>query len=280
MPEQLWREEIIERAALLPAFPQVVRAILETIEDDHATMGKLAQLLKSDPVIAGRVLSLANSAALGHHGGETIHSLGAATSLIGLAKIREIVMTVGMAEFAKDSRMSSYFWEHSVAVAVAAQELARFAGVSPDYAFIGGLLHDVGQLWMARFYPLEFQMVRGAVSEGRCNIIAAESQYFGEDHCHVGAIVAEYWGLPGVISEAVFYHHEPDQGLGNKLVPVIHVAEVLSNALDLTRRNDNQVSNLSQEACDALGIDWSLDFSYLFGKIEARTESACRVFRV
>ncbi len=279
MPVQLWRQEIVERAALLPAFPRVVRAVLDSLDDDNSSIGDLAQLVEQDPVITGRVISLANSAAVSVRPGTSVQGVAGATSMIGLAKVREIVLTVGVAEFAKESRMSAYFWEHSVAVGVAAQELARYGQVSLNHALVAGLLHDVGQLWMARFYPLEFQMVRSAVVDGTSSITEAEQHYFGTDHCQVGSIIAEYWGLPAAVVDAIFYHHNPDQGLANKLVPVIHVAEVLANALDLTRRNDNQVTFLSEAACLALGIDWSGDFNYLFGKIEARSERACEVFR-
>lgn len=279
MPIAISRQEVIERAAQLPAFPRVIRAILDSLDDDNSTISGLVHLLQHDPVITGRVISLANSAALAARPGAAVHGLAGATSMIGLAKVREIVFNVGLAEFAHDSQMSTYFWEHSVAVGVAAQELARYTQVSVDFALVAGLLHDIGQLWMARFYPTEFQLVRRAVADGKLGIIDAEAQYFGCDHCWIGAVIAEYWGLPPSVVGAIQYHHQPELGLSDKLVPVIHVAEVLSNALDLTGRHDNQVAYLSVEACESLGIDWNTDVNYLFARIQARAEYACSVFR-
>ncbi len=279
MPIALTQAEVIERTALLPAFPRVIRGVLDSLDDENASIGSLAQLLQQDPVIAGRVIALASSAAVSLRPGAAAHGLAGATSMIGLAKVREIVLNVGVAEFARDSQMSSYFWEHSAAVGVAAQELARYSHLPTDYALIAGLLHDIGQLWMVRFYPQEFELVHRLVAAGEINIIKAERAYFGVDHCWIGAVIAEHWGLPAAVVAAINFHHQPKDGLSEKLVAVVHVAEVLSNALDLTLRQDNQVTYLSTSACAALGLDWSADMNFMFAKIEARTEHACAVFR-
>lgn len=279
MPVQLTEKEINERAINLPAFPRVVNDILQTLDDENATLGALVQFVERDPVITARIVAIANSAAMGGRHSGQLRDVNMAVSLIGLSRVREIVLAVSLADFAQKSQMSSYFWEHSVAVAITAQELGRFTHVSPDYALVAGLIHDIGQLWMARFYPLEFQMVRSTVNCSERGIIDVERQYFGMDHCEIGGILAERWGLPSVIVSALRNHHDPSQVLSEKLSDLIHVAEVFSNALDLTGREDNLVSQLSGEACRAINFDWNQDLAALFGKIEARTEHACRVFR-
>lgn len=279
MPVQLTESEINERAINLPAFPRVVNDILHTLDDENATLGALVHFVERDPVITARIVSIANSASMGGRHSGQLRDVNMAVSLIGLARIREIVLAVSLAEFAQKSQMSSYFWEHSVAVAITAQELGRFTHISPDYALVAGLLHDIGQLWMARFYPLEFQMVRSTVNCSERGIIDVERQYFGMDHCEIGGMLASRWALPDAVISAVRHHHDPSQVLGEKLADLTHVAEVFSNALDLTGREDNQVANLSEGACAAIGFDWSQDLNALFGKIEARTEHACRVFR-
>lgn len=278
MSIQLNRQEIIARAELLPAFPRVVTDILATLDDENATIGMLAQHVERDPVITARMLSLANGAALVRQG-SAVKDVATAASMVGIARLKELIVSLSLAHFAQASRISSYFWEHSVAVGVASQELSRQVAVSMDSALVGGLLHDIGQLWMAKFHPLEFQQVRMAVSAGTVHINDAERQYFGIDHCDIGQILAEHWGLPEAIVRGIYYHHDPEAGLDEPLVAVIHVAEVLANALDLTRREDNQVAGISAGACNVLGIDWNQDLRPLFGRIEARAEYACAVFR-
>ncbi len=279
MPIALSPAEISNRAISLPAFPKIVNEIIQTLDDDNATLSALARHVEADPEITARVVSAANSAAVGGRAPGGLRNVHAAISLIGLARVRAIAVAVSLAEFARLSQMSSYFWEHSVAVAITAQELGRFTHVSPDYALVAGLLHDIGQLWMARFYPLEFQMVRNAANAGTAGIIEIEQHYFGLDHSQVGAILAREWHLPEAVIAAIAHHHAPEPAMSERLVPLIHVAEIFSNALDLTSRQDNQVTRLSEAACAAIGFDWEQDLNSLFGKIEARSEHACRIFR-
>lgn len=277
MAVHLTESEIIEHSALLPAFPGVVNDILATLEDDNATIGALIQLVERDPVITARVLSIANAAALGGRNPHELHDMQVAVSMIGLSRVREIVLGISLAKFSRESRMSNYFWEHSIAVGVAAQELARQAHFSVDLALVGGLLHDIGQLWMARFYPLEFQMVRMALGTTERDILDVERQYFGMDHCAVGRILANYWHLPPALVEAIAHHHDSHPPAG-KLLAATHVAEAIANALDLARHEEARVAQLSASACKLLGLDWNEDLNYLFGRIEARTRYLCRTF--
>src|SRR5512146_1801349 len=122
MALQLTDQEIIERAKSMPAFPKVVTDILATLDDDGATLDALVHHVERDPVITARVLSIANSAALAGLGGPAVRDARQAVSRIGLAKIREITLAVSLAEFTHGCRMASYFWEHSVAVGICAQE--------------------------------------------------------------------------------------------------------------------------------------------------------------
>ena len=278
MPLHLSEAEIIERAVLLPAFPTVVNDILKTLDDDNATIGTLSSLVERDPVITGRIFSLANTAAMGGRSQRELKDMQVAVSLIGLSRVREIVLAVSLAEFSRESRMSNYFWEHSVAVGVAAQELARIAHFSVDYALVGGLLHDIGQLWMARCYPLEFQRVRMATqARPQACILETERAHFGTDHCVVGRVLANAWQLPASVVAAIAHHHDRYPP-ADKLVATTHVAEAIANALDLSHHEEARVGQLSEAACEQLSLDWHADLNYLFGKIETRTRYLCETF--
>ncbi len=279
MSVHLSHGEITEKSKLLPAFPQVVNRILETIDDDNSTLGELVEFIERDPVITARVVALANSASLLGRHEVKLGDVYTATSLIGMEKLREVVVGTSLAEFARSAHVSSYFWQHSVAVGVCAQELAKHAEISTDFAFVSGLLHDMGQLWFARFYPLEFQIARQRAVAGLMTMVEAEQNQFGMDHCLVGRYVGEQWGLPAGILDAIAHHHHPEGDHLEKIVSITHVAEVVSNALNLGHREGNQVSYLSPAACAQLHIDFTEDLQHMFGRMEARAEYACYVFR-
>ena len=107
---------------------------------------------------------------------------------------------------------------------------------------------------------------------------AFERERFGEDHCTIGAWLAKHWGLPGAVVAAIAGHHRPEESLDITLVPLIHVAEVLSNALDLGRCAENRVTTISSNACDKLGLVFNDDIRPLFGRIEARSRHANQFF--
>jgi len=90
--------------------------------------------------------------------------------------------------------------------------------------------------------------------------------------------LAEYWGLPGSLVSSIRYHHQPDAALNELMVPVVSVAEVLSNALDLAGRPENRVTQISSAACKALGLVFDANIQPLFGRIEARSKYANALF--
>lgn len=263
------REEVRQGAEQLPAFPRIIHHILHTLEDDGAGMNELVAYLQRDPVIAGKVIAMANRSLRGG-GRREVRDVYTAAAFIGLGKIREIALTTSLADFSRRSRTSPHFWQHSLAVAIAAQEIGSQAGLSEDYAFIAGLLHDVGQLWLAHFYPQAFQRTRLLVEVQGLDTCTAERSVFGLDHGEVGSLLAEYWELPDEIALAVFHHHAAGEAWESKLLAAVHVAEVLSHALDLPSQPDNQVRHLADSATALLGLDWRNDPGMLFGRIEAR----------
>lgn len=278
MPLALSERVIVERAQMLPAFPTVVNDLLMTLDDDNATIGALIQLVGRDPVITARVLSIANAAAMAGRIQRDVRDMQVAVSLIGVARLREIVLTLSLAEFAHGAHVGRQFWEHSVAVGVAAQELARVGRASVDFALVCGLLHDIGQLWMARCHPLEFQMVRmSREQEPGLDIIEAERRHFGVDHCAIGSVLAGAWHLPPSVVAAIRHHHEAHPP-ADKLVAATHVGEALANALDLVGHDQASVVEVSAGACELLGLRWDDDLNYLFGRIEARSRFLNRIF--
>lgn len=282
MVTKLSHDEILTKAPQLPAFPAVVSHILQTLDDDNASLGDLVSYIERDPVITAKVVAAASTVGLRGHHPVHLGDVYTATSMIGLTRLRALVLQTSLLQFVGQQGVL-HFWRHSVAAGVCAQELARFtAGHSQshlDFAWVAGLLHDIGHLWLCRFYPLEFQIAIQTADAGLMPLIDAEKFHFGMDHAQVGRVIAEHWQLPSCVVNAIAQHHQPHQGVTDKLVAVTHVAEVLTNVLNVGRRHGNQVTYLSPAACAVLHLDFSGDMQQLFGRIEARSEYAIEVFR-
>ncbi|MDR1850195.1 MAG: HDOD domain-containing protein [Zoogloeaceae bacterium] len=271
-------EKIQQEVVNLPAFPPAVYGLLSDLEDENAGMMVMAQHVERDPILAGRVLSTANRL-LRNEGWPEVRDVYTAVSLIGFAQIREIVLTTCISGSNKNLASQHLQWSHSLAAGIAAKELASRVKCNHDEALVAGLLHDVGQFWLAYVRPLEFQQVRLQVEVHNVEISEAERAMFGVDHCEVGRIIAEHWQLPKEITDAIAHHHAPaDKIAGNPIVASVHLAEMIVQALDLPHRDLNYVSRLSSIACRALEIDWDKDNLSLLGAIDARYQYALSVF--
>lgn len=263
-------DAVLASLSRLPAFPSIVLRILETLEDENSSITVLVNHLQRDPVIAGHVLSAANRSS--QHGHRSMGGISAAVSFIGMRRVREIVLATSLVDLSRQTRNSRFFWEHSLAVGICAQELAREFSLNVDHALIAGLLHDIGKLWMSWLHPALHQQVSDTIEQQPRPLCEIEQQIFGLDHCQIGELVSRHWGLPAEIVEAITCHHHPDNHpeLG-KLAALTHVAEAISNGLDIPWRDDNQVNELSDHALRVLGLDWRAEStSDLLGRMDAR----------
>lgn len=262
----------------LPAFPKVVDEVLSTLDDPDANLQLLVRHVGRDPVLTARVVAQANVAALRFRPEAMIGDLYTAASLIGLKRLREIALYYCLSNFMRDD-LPDHYWEHCATTAVCAEQLAGHVGQASDSALVAGLLHDIGQLWLYRFEPDRFRDSVSLAAECGFGIEVAEQKIFGVDHATIGGWLAEAWGLPPAICHAIAYHHCPEIRLAEPLVPLVHVAEVLANALDPTGSCVTQVRELSDLACEALKLKWDADSEKLFGRIDAISRHNAIFFR-
>jgi putative nucleotidyltransferase with HDIG domain len=281
---RITQDEVLSRADELPAFPRIVVEILATLDDPDASLALLTEHIRQDPVITARVLAMANNAVARTRRLSMVRDVFTATSLIGIGRVREITLTTRVGHFvagAAGSDRGMGFWRHSVAVGICSEELAQHVALRTlgDMALVAGLLHDVGQLWTSRFRPEASQESWNEALAHNDGIDVVERERFGVDHAEIGAWLAEHWKLPTSLISGIRHHHDAGTESDELLVPLLHVAEVLSNALDLGGRAENRVTRISSTACSRLGIVWDENIRPLFGRIEARSAHATSIFR-
>lgn len=279
----LTQDEVIQRSATLPAFPDVVLQILSTIDDPDSCIKDVVRVVSHDPVIAARILSTVNAASARRGRSHAVTDLQTALSLIGLSKLRQIALFGSIGNFAQRmaaTESSAILRRHSVSVAIACDELSMFLEhvATAEMATVTGLLHDVGQLWFHFDDPERFHKCWTRAIANKRPVEMLEKDVFGVDHAKVGAWLAEYWNLPADIVIAIGAHHAPETALRHPLVPLVHVAETVSHGLGLMGPEHSHVNHLSAAACQTLGITWDDDMQEVFGRIEARSQHINRMF--
>lgn len=273
----------------LPSFPCVLNDILATLDDPDANFNVLTRTIARDPLISARVLWMANTAAVRGRRDADVNDIATATSLAGMKRVRHIALISSLSTFVAGVRGSlpMSFWPHSVAAGVCCEELVYHldAPVPAASALVAGLLHDIGHLWLSHFNAAKLAACWQDAQARHVTIEEAETMYFGVNHSTIGGWLAELWALPTDIVAAIAGHHHPEAGTPFSVTPtsarltdLVHVGEVLSNALDLGGRARNRVNNLSGAARERLGLEWDNDSHLLFECVEARSRHANSIF--
>jgi putative nucleotidyltransferase with HDIG domain len=270
-------DEILKAVATLPGLPNAVVGVMRTLEDENTTFDMLTRIIESDVGLVAGVLRLVNSSHYAVSGG--VSSVHQAVVILGFDTIRGLACTEGISNFFRKNAARDFniakFMRHSVGVACCARVLARQVNMNPEAAFVSGLLHDVGQLAMAVTFPEGYRKVQAYKASHDCYLVIAEQAIFGVDHAFIGAHLVDFWHFPKEIGEAIRNHHQIfEAGSDLPMVDLIHVAEVLSHALDLGVINAaqdmdsvNQVPPLSDGALFHLGLTFG-QMESLFEEIE------------
>ena len=155
-------EDLNSRNISLPSFPDVVVNIRTALEDPKCTADNLANVVRTDPVLVARLLIAANSA-FHNRAGIEIVDLNLAISRLGFEVVRNTAITLAVEQiFAasehKELRDSvKHIWNESLSLASMSFVIAQRSGaVNADNAFLSGLLHEVGKLYIltkAQDYP-------------------------------------------------------------------------------------------------------------------------------
>lgn len=198
------------RLEALPPFSPVVARLLEELNGEVQSYRRLAQLVSEDPALAAQVLRLANSALYGRRG--EIGSILPALNLIGVARLRALVLTYGVRQlFRPVGRMplARRIWAHSLATAVLAADFAREADADAMEDYTAGLLHDIGRLVLLAGAPEAYSSLAAqAADAARC--LELELCSFGITHAEAGAMAVERSRLPRRLAGVCAAHHAAD----------------------------------------------------------------------
>jgi putative nucleotidyltransferase with HDIG domain len=225
--------------AALPVLPQVAEAALRLANDPDARITDLAGLVDTDPPIAARFMSVANSVA--YWRGLLTSSTQSAIVRLGLANTRDLLFQVVYA--ASSGGLKRYqiqvqrSFKRSVVAAVAARTAARELEMETEYDYMSGLLHDIGE---ARIY----RILDGLPKLEDQKLVKELVQRY---HSAAGAEVAMAWKLPTEIVDACAAHHDL-AAAGAPHVRLVMIADAVCDALEA-----GKTPNL--ERFEALGVE-------------------------
>ena len=271
-------EQAVAKVRDLPSLPAVVAELIRTFGDADVATSELAAQISKDQALAAKTLRLANSSFYGLQ--SRVRTIDQAITVLGFDSVRSLVTAAGVVGQFRGTDGGAVdftaFWRHAVGTAVCAKSLARLAGCKQEFAFVSGLLHDIGRLVLVTSFPEQYAAVLDCQRSTGSEVLHAERSVLGIDHALVGQALARHWKFPALIQRAIGHHHGPEREDLGDIASVIHVANAIVHALDLGGEPDEQVPAIAQDAWDSLRID-APGLSRVFAETEAEFENACQI---
>jgi putative nucleotidyltransferase with HDIG domain len=222
----------LSRTGELPTLPAAATAAMAIARDPEAGVDALCNVIRRDVGLSARILRVANSAAYARR--VPARTLVDAVLTLGLRKTCDLLVAANAKQlFRAVPRYAERLWNHALAAALAAEEVAcETRALDPHLVFLPGLFHDVGRI---AFFIAAVEGGPGTTDETFASAEAhpdRERAWYGFDHAEAGAILAEEWGLAHDQVEAIRWYHQPAQAeRGQLLAAVLNVADAMAYAM-------------------------------------------------
>jgi HD-like signal output (HDOD) protein len=219
----------------LPAFPQVVIKVQEAYKDPNYTPQLVARLVSAEPMLARRLLDMANSVAF-NATGRVIIDLGLALTRLGAQKVYGVVLAYAIQDIRRTESLRSVagrmdeLWSDSATVAHFSQMVAQRTSLPTPEAFVAGLLHLMGRLYI---------LVQCAERQ-----VVLSNDLVDAWHPMIAKAVLKNWGMNEEVCGAVGAQAEVDVARTGSA----SLTDVLVTAIRLARRLKNQYEDISLSA--------------------------------
>jgi HD-like signal output (HDOD) protein len=244
--------------------PAIISEVLSLLNQEDSSSAKLSQIILKDPNLTARVLKIANSTFYGYRG--QVNNVNQAVMIMGQNMVKCLVLSISIYDqvVSTDPGKEKEFnrlWQHFLETATAAKNVAlsiRYEML--EEAYIAGLLHDFGRLFLLRYFAKEVFQANRLLAEG-VPLIEAERRLLGTDHQEIGGFIASRWNLPISLIQAIGNHHPPD-GKAFKELPILSKIVAISDNLSTT--GNELPENLDgaeyrieiiDACCDSLGLN-------------------------
>ncbi len=227
-----------------PVLPAIAFELTELSRRPDVGFDDATALLERDPMLASEVLRTAQSPMYAAR--IPVQSVGEAVRRLGLRTLRDIVwqVVVNMRIFRTQGYEAPMrdLQRHATAIAHFAKLVCQRTTMGAEYAFLCGLLHDVG---------ISGTLI--TIAEGRRNPpdISILWPTIDQMHAYASGQMTRLWGLDEEIQNICRSHHNFDsRKLPHPIVAAISVAEEIAHDLGLGPAPDRAAGSLHVSQVD------------------------------
>jgi HD-like signal output (HDOD) protein len=212
----------------LPSVPEVVIKLQRALSDENASNETVVIVVSSEPMLAAKLMTMANSAAL-NPSERKIADLRTAVARVGFNIVRSAALSFAVeqlrrsAEYQHLTPQLDVMWKASVQIAALSHVIARrFTSLNGDTALLTGLMHNVGRIYI---------LTRASKFPALMADPLSFNSITRDWHANVARAVLDNWRMPEEIVDAVGGYEDMDRELRGPVT----LTDVLSLATQLER---------------------------------------------
>jgi len=252
-------QDLVREIKHLKPVPPVAMRVMEAMDTPMASMQDIADVIKYDPTVTGKLISTCNSVFFGQR--DSVESVEDAAIILGLDRIVEIALLNTGAEalrlsYAGYGLRHDAMWKHAVSSAIIAKTIAnKLAMNNPNMIFTASLLKDIGKIVLDKYVAEKLPTINTLLKDKRLNFREAEKEVLGVDHAELGGMIAEEWNFSHRMVKIIRHHHLHD--MTNKKDPeiaVVYLADCMCTMMGFAAGADGLVYRFYQEASQELGL--------------------------
>ena len=247
--------ELIRDHVKLPSLPTMYVQINEAINTPNTSASDIAKVISKDTSLSARLLKIVNSTFYGFP--SKIDTLSRAVTVVGTRQLTTLAL--GMNIISVFRRIPSdfihmrSFWEHSLACGICARIIGSYKKIlNTERLFVAGLLHDIGRLILYRHVPNQARNALIKAKQDDDLLHNSEHETLGFDHSMIGGLLLKKWKLPVSLENSVKYHHSPQESKDPLEPAIIHMADIMTNAIGRGSSGERFVPTLNPDAWKSL----------------------------
>lgn len=222
-------EDITRQAGELFVLPDTVTRLKTCMDDSASSMDDVAEIIAYDPALTSQLLKVANSAM--YRFPNRIDTVSRAVQVIGTRSTYDLALAYGVSHAFSDIDPKvidlDKFWELSVSCGLLAKYFAEIRHIrQPERLFVGGLLHNIGELIMVGVAPsLAIQCGNFSLSQSPAVL---QQNLLGFTYADLSAALIKQWNIPESIYMPIARIHDTDINALNQFDWVLKLAYSLS----------------------------------------------------
>ena len=236
-------------------FNPVALELQRLVENPDINAAQLSAAVARDPSLVAQVLRLANASR--YAGLSKISTIEQALLRLGTHQVCRLAIAAAQFSLYKSKNRvlgihMTNAWNHAYACAVGARWIAEKSGYADlaEAAFLGGLLHDIGNLLIL----MVMEDIEASTKSAMNFSDALLGDILGGLHCESGYMLMQCWNLPDLYCNIARDHHLAGDHSRNELLMFIRLMDQVCQRMGIGCDAAPGILPAASDEANALGL--------------------------